>query len=395
MLAKGAKISEMSAEILRFPEGFFWGTAASARGVEEDLEPLKSLGTNTHRLSIQWSRLEPDEGIWAKDAVEYYVRVLGFLKSNGIVPFVTLHHCTIPSWLAKSGGWESERAVEAFEGYVRRAVRSFGAHVQHWVTMNAPVLYAYRGYVAGSAPPGARSLRRALRVCRNLIRAHVRAYHAIHDEAEKIGLTAQVGLAKYFRIFDPLLKSSVWDGLAARMRDDFFNKFVLNSLHAGVMVFPFGFNRYVPEMERCFDFIGVNYYTRELIRFRPWRPLDLFGESIASAAGIGSSSGYEIYPEGLRRVLESVARFGKPVYITENGVATDDADVRCRFIVSHLKQVYDVIQLGGDVRGYFHCSLVDGFGRQANASGHLYGRICAENGLPTEMVRQYSPQDLP
>ena len=158
-MAKGAKISEMSAEILRFPEGFFWGTAASARGVEEDLDLLKSLGTNTHRLSIQWSRLEPDEGIWAKDAVAYYVRVLGFLKSNGIVPFVTLHHCTIPSWLAKSGGWESERAVEAFEGYVRRAVRSFGAYVQHWVTMNAPVLYAYRGYVAGSAPPGASRLR--------------------------------------------------------------------------------------------------------------------------------------------------------------------------------------------------------------------------------------------
>jgi len=441
----------MSERILRFPEGFLWGGVTSAHQVEgnnskndwwqwergstgrttdgsvsgeaclhyerfeSDFGLVKSLGMNALRLSIEWSRVEPEEGAWADEAVEHYLRVLDSLKQRGIVPFVTLNHYTIPLWLAKRGGWESETAVEAFARYARRAVRSFGANVRHWVTINAPVLYTYRGYVAGAAPPGIRSRRKGLRACRNLIRAHVRAYHAIRDEAERMGRDAQVGLAKHLRVFDPSRKNAVSDRLAAVTRDYFFNELFTNCLHAGIMAFPLGFNGYVPEMEDCFDFIGVNYYARETVRFGFRRPRTSSGERVTEPGAGRSRCPGEIYPEGLYSVMEWAAGFGKPIYITENGLATDDDEARYRFILCHLKHVHDAIQLAGDIRGYFYNSLMDGFEwhegysvqrglikvarddleRRVKPSGVLYGRICLENGLPADLVRQHCPEAWP
>ena len=125
--------------------------------------------------------------------------------------------------------------------------------------------------------------------------------------------------------------------------------------------------------------------------------------------------GGEVYPEGLYRVLEWAAGFGKPIYITENGLATDNDDARYRFLLCHLKHVYDAVQFKGDIRGYFYNSLMDGFEwhkgygaqtglirvgrdnleRQVRPSGRLYGRICRENGLPADLVRRHCPDVWP
>jgi beta-glucosidase len=202
-----------------------------------------------------------------------------------------------------------------------------------------------------------------------------------------MGLAAQVGLAKDFTTFEPLRKDSILDGFAAGLRSTFLNWHMLNSIRAGVIVRPFGFNEYVPEMERSLDFIGVNWCMPQAIRFRPGRPRDFLGESSAAPGSVGSSSGPEIDREGLYKILGSVSRFGKPLYITENGGATDDPDERCRLMVSHLKQVYDAIQSGGDVRGYFFRLARD----DADVEGQLYSRICGENGLPVDLVQRYCP----
>ncbi len=440
----------MSDEILAFPDRFLWGAVTSAHQVEgnntnndwyewergngrtadgsvsgdaclhykrfdEDFALVKSLGMNAHRLSIEWSRVEPEEGAWADEAVAHYQRVLNSLRNHGIIPFVTLNHYTIPLWLARIGGWESETSVEAFERYARRAVRSLGAYARHWITINAPVIYTYCGYVKGSAPPGIESRRRALRVCRNLVKAHVKAYHAIHDEAERVGSEAHVGLAKYLRVFDPLREDFIFDRLGAVTFSYFFNELFPNCLHAGIMGFPLGFNGYVPEMEDCFDFLGVNYYARETVRFGLRCRERSSGECVAQSREVTSRCAGEIYPDGLYRVLEWAAGFGKPIYITENGIGTENDDERCRFILCHLKRVYDAIQFAGDVRGYFYNSLMDGFEwhrgygaktglvqvardgleRQVKPSGRLYGRICRENGLPADLVRQHCPDAWP
>ena len=377
----------MSAEILHFPQGFLWGTASPPLQLAEESVPLKSPGTNAHGVSIEWSRLEPEEGAWATDVVEHYARVMGSLTDNGIVPFVTLHHSPVPEWLVKSGGWESQRAAEAFEQHARRAVRSFGKSVRHWLTADAPPSSACHMNVGSAPTPGMRSLKRDLRVYRNTIWAHARAYHAIHDETEKLGMTAHVGLVRNLRIFDPLRKGSILDAFAAGLRDTFLNWHMLNSLRAGVMVYPFGFNKYVPEMENCFDFVVVNYRSRQSVRFALGRPLNFFGERTGDAESVGSGFDREIDPDGLYEILASVSRFGKPVYITENGGAKDSCHERCRLMVLHMKQVYDAIRLGGDVQGYFlFLSRND-----ADSERKLYRRICAENGLPADLVRRYCP----
>ena len=374
----------MSAEILRFPESFLWGAARSPLKYEEEPELLEWPGINTHRLTIEWSSLEPEKGTWAGDAEQHYRTVLRSYRNDGISPFVTLHNRRLPSWLEKLGGWESQRAAEAFERYVRRAVRSFGADVRHWITLDAPLSSAYYMY-AGSAPSNMRSLGEALRVYRNMIRAHARAYHVMHDEAQKLGVAARVGVLENIRVFEPLRKGSVLDGFAARLRDIFLNWHMPNSLHAGVMVYPFGLNKHVPEMERCFDFIAVNYLKPRTIRFRPGRAREFFGESIPLTDSTGPGS--DLRGEELCGILANVSRFGKPVYITEKDTATHGPHERCRLIVSHVKQVYDAIQMGGDVRGYLLCLSRD----DVNSGRHLYCRICAENGLPADLVRRYYP----
>jgi beta-glucosidase len=377
----------MGAEILRFPEDFLWGTVCSPSRYEEQPELLELPGITAHLLSIEWSCLEPERGAWAGDAEESYRTVLRSSKNRGITPSVKLHNRKPPSWLEELGGWESERAAEAFESHVGRAVRSFGADVQHWITADAPLSSAYSAY-SGSVPSSTRNLRRALRVYRNMIRAHARAYHAIHQEAKKLGVVVQVGVAENVRIFEPLRKDSLLDRFAAGLRDAFLNWHLLDSLHAGVIVYPFGFNKYLPEMEGCFDFIEVNYLGPQTVRFRPGRAHAFFGESTPSAeSSTGSGSGCDLRGEGLGGILASVSRFGKPIYITENSTAEDSPDERCRLIVSHLKQVYDAIEMGCDVRGYSLCLSKD----DADAGGQLYRRICAENGLPGDIVRRYCP----
>ena len=429
----------MSEETLRFPNGFLWGVAmhgdeenstsgtslrqaehapepfgpAGARSTSEafreDLSLLNSLGVNAYRFSLDWGHLEPEEGTWDVAAAEDYRRALGSLKAARIVPFVTLGHDTIPAWLAQRGGWESQVAEEAFEQYARRAVRSFGAYVRHWVTMNAPVLDTYRRYVAGVAPPHVKSPRAALRVCRNLVKAHVRAYHAMHDEAETMGSEVQVGLAKHYRAFDPVTNSSLLDRLTAIAFHYFFNDLVPNSLREGILAFPLGFNRYVPDMEGCLDFLGVNYLTRERVGWRPKHLKECFRALEYHIPGPASARDIERETEGLYRLLEHVAGYGTPLYITESGIATDNDELRCRFIACHLARLHDALEMAGDIRGYFYYSLTDGPDRRRDArgqtglvrldggdlelrikpSGHLYGGICRENGLSPELLRRY------
>jgi beta-glucosidase len=279
------------------------------------------------------------------------------------------------------------------------------------VTMSDPVLCTYRAYVAGVAPPGVKSWRRALRVCRNLVKGHVRAYHAMHNEAEKTGSEVQVGLAKHFRIFDPLRNTSTLDRLTAITFHYFFNDLVPNSLREGILGFPLGLNRYVPDMEGCFDFLGLNYYTRDLVGWRPKyvkQSLRALSERIPETP---SGRDADIYPEALYRLLEHAARLGTPLYVSENGIATDDDTVRCMFIACHLAHLHDAVEMGGDIRGYFYYSLTDGpdphghdcdrtglvrldgsdLQARIKPSGRLYGGISRENGLSPKLLREYCP----
>ena len=436
----------MEQTTMRFPEGFLWGTATSSHQVEgnnsnndwwewekepghildghrselacdwwnraeDDFDLAREMGQNAHRLSLEWSRIEPREGEWDDDAIARYRRMLVGLRGRGLEPMVTLHHFTNPLWLMEKGGWETEAVVPLFERYVTRVAEELGDLVELWSVINEPNVYAILSYAGSRWPPGKQNLLLAFRVLRNLLLAHGRAYRAIH----RLQPQAQVGIAHAVRVFDPARPNSRLDRWAASLPDRIFNRLVLTALTEGVLAFPLAFNRKVPELVDSVDFLGVNYYTRDMVAFDASRPGELFGRRFYTEGAEMSDGGYgEVYPEGLYRLLKWLAAYGKPIYITENGLPDEDDDQRPRFLLTHLAATHRAMQEGVPVKGYFHWSLVDNFEwaegwslrfglvaldvetqeRTVRRSGQLYKEICQANAITQDMVERYAPEVL-
>lgn len=394
---RGEKRSDMGDEVRRlFPEGFLWGAATSSHQVEgnnvnndwwdweqlpgkiahgdksgdacdqynryrQDFAMARDLGHNAHRLSLEWSRIEPAGGRFDRGAIEHYRDVLGTLKSFGMATMVTLHHFTNPRWLAAKGGWARPEVVGLFERYSRHVAEQLGDLVDLWVTINEPMVYATHGFLFGLWPPEKKSIVLAFRVAKNLAKAHSCAYHAIHEVLGARGRRPMVGIAKNMMVFDPKNPASRLDRMVAEKLDRVFNWSFLDGLATGVMAFPVVLRETDPKVAKTQDFIGVNYYSRTLAAFCLRKPQMLFMDVSVKEDAEKNSLGWEVYPEGIYRILMSVKEYGLPVYITENGIATTDDRQRERFIVAHLREVARAIADGADVRGYFHWSLIDNF----------------------------------
>jgi len=224
--------------------------------------------------------------------------------------------------------------------------------------LNEPNIYAMLSYVDGRWPPGKRNLLLAFRVLRNMLLAHGRAYRVIH----RLRPRARVGIAHAMRVFDPAKPNSLLDRLAAWIPDYIFNRLILTALTEGMLAFPLALNRKVPDLVNSADFLGINYYSRDMVAFDVSRPRDLFGRRFHAEGAEMSDGGYgEVYPEGLYQLLKRLAAYGKPIYVTENGLPDEDDDQRPRFILTHLAALHRAIEEGVPVKGYFHWSLVDNF----------------------------------
>ncbi|GAB4339263.1 MAG: glycoside hydrolase family 1 protein [Candidatus Abyssubacteria bacterium] len=425
---------------IKFPDGFLWGTATSAHQVEggnrnndwwqweqrpgtiadgstsetacdhynrfqEDFDLIKNFGHNAHRLSIEWSRLEPQEGLFSSDEFEHYRRVLLALHERGIQPMVTLHHFTNPLWLSRIGGWENPRAVECFVRYARAAARELGPLVQFWNTINEPAVYAHQAYIRGNWPPGSKSLRSAAIVLTNMLRAHALAYHAIHENSP--ASRCRVGIAKSVTLLEPLRPRNWLDKALARWSDFLFNHWFLDAIETGKLSWPIGMGQKVQILSGTHDFIGVNYYTRRKVQFRLCNPADLLRRNPPPPNTVTNDLGWEIYPEGLYKMLMGLRKYQRPIYITENGCADARDALRPEFLRQHLTQMHRAITEGADVRGYFHWSLLDNFewtfgltprfglvevdyrtqARAPRPSAHIYSRIARENRLDPEWFR--------
>ena len=233
---------------LTFPHGFLWGTATSSHQVEgenhnndwsdweqqsgrivqghrsgkacdwwggrwqEDLDRAAQGGQNTHRLSVEWSRIEPNSAVWDDSAIDFYRQVLRGAIDRGLTPMVTLHHFTSPRWIMDQGGWAAPEIAARFERYVRKVVASLKDLANSWVTINEPNVYAFSGYYLGTFPPGEKSLGRAFQVMENMVAAHAAAYQAIHE----LQPNARVGVAHHYRGVQPLHPSNPLDRMVAR-----------------------------------------------------------------------------------------------------------------------------------------------------------------------------------
>jgi beta-glucosidase len=435
---------------LSFPQGFLWGTATSAyqvegnntkndwwafeqqpdaiwhddrsglacdwwRNAEGDFDLMAEMGHNTHRLSVEWSRIEPEEDTFDPAAIARYREMLTGLRERGIEPIVALFHFTTPLWLARNGGWRNPAVVEHIRRFVRYTAEQLGDLVTLWCTINEPSVYATLGYLFGEHAPGVKSWRLCFRVLSHQLQAHAAAYRAIHELDEN----AQVGLAKATQIFDPLEPTDWASGRLARLLDYLFNGIVLRAVEDGRLRSPLGLGirRHGPLVDSL-DWLGVNYYSRRRVSLRRGggdRMSVLHRTPGAEVSDSGRGGPYsEIYPQGLCRVLKRVAGLGKPIYVTENGLPDADDDQRPRFVLTHLSQMHRAMAEGVDVRGYYHWTFVDNFewaegwaldfglvaldvetqARAPRPSARLYSEIIEANAVTREMVKAYAPEVL-
>jgi beta-glucosidase len=362
--------------MIRFPQGFFWGAATSAYQVEgnnlnadwwqwekqagrepsgracrhyemyeRDFDLAGELHHNAHRLSIEWSRIEPEEGKFSREALQHYIDVILALRARKIEPMVTLHHFTNPAWFSASGGWERRRSVARFLRYCDFVTRALAPHVRYWITINEPTIYVSHAYIFGVWPPQEKSLLKAKIVEDNLVRAHIAAFRRIKRIYADAGLAAPlISIAQNMMAFVPCTRS-LKNRCAAYLRDRCYN---------------LGF---LGRIRRYMDFIGVNYYSRQMVELR--------GSGIGNLAWDTcshnhhpvkkNSLGWDIYPEGLFTVLVTLKRYRLPVIITENGICTADDTLRWEYIRDHLKNIHRAMEAGVRVQGYLYWSLMDNF----------------------------------
>jgi len=433
---------------LPFPDGFLWGTASAAHQVEGhnsnndwwefehqpdaiwhgdlsgpacdwwhnaevDFDLMAKMGHNTHRLSIEWSRIEPKEGVFDPAAIARYREMLTALRQRNIEPMVTLHHFSTPRWLGQHGGWPNVHSIAFFRRFAAHAVEQLGDLVKLWCTINEPSVYSFFGYLFGEHAPGDKSLSTSFRVLKHLLMAHAAAYRAIHA----IDGNAQVGIVKnipFFEALDPANWASV---RLTKVIDHLFNELVLKTVDDGKLRFPLstGLTPYGALVDSL-DFIGVNYYSRERVSLRrqaEGRFNILQPTPGAETSDHGRNGTYgEVYPEGLYLALKRAAKLGKPIYVTENGLPDYDDDQRPSFLLTHLAQIQRAIAQGIDVRGYYHWAFTDNFEwaegwtlrfglvaldettqkRMPRPSAGLYTDIIEANAITPEMVRTFAPE---
>ena len=377
---------------LEFPRGFLWGTATAAHqvegnntnndwwqfemrpgaiwhgdrsglacnwwaDVEADFDLMAAMGHNTHRLSVEWSRIEPEEGRYDPAAICRYREMLTGLRQRGIEPMVTLFHFTTPLWLARQGGWSNPAVVSHFRRFTYHVVDQLGDLVRLWCTINEPNVYAVMGYLFGEDAPGQRWLPLYFRVLRHELLAHAAAYRVIHA----FDAGAQVGLVKNMQFFECLDNTHRASAIATHLIDYLFNEITLRAVDDGRLHLPLACppTTHGPLVDSI-DFVGLNYYTRLRVSLAGGPVLRPTPGAECSDCGHSGTYG-EICPDGFYQMLKRVARLGKPIYVTENGLPDADDDQRPRFLLTHLAAMQRALAEGIDVRGYYHWSLVDNF----------------------------------
>ncbi len=427
-----------------FPKGFLWGTATASHQVEggntnnnwyawenepgaihggqksglacdwwggrwkEDLENAAKGGQNTHRFSIEWSRIQPGENEWDEDALEYYRQMIKGMHKLGLKPLVTLHHFTDPLWLYESGGWENDQVVECFAQYVRRVVSGLKDLVDFWVTINEPEVYVTGGYIGGGFPPGKNDLGAAFTVMRNMLKGHTVAYQIIHE----LQPHAQVGYSKNYRAMEPSrpwFPPDVWiTKFASASFNDSFSSALVNGQ------FKFALKKeFIPEAINTQDFVGINYYSMDKVVFKPLKFKDVFHRRYYPEDSELSETGFIAnYPQGMTAALKWARKFKLPIYITENGVEDSTDSMRPHYTVQHLHEIWGAANFNWNIKGYYHWSQVDNFEwerawsqrfglwgldvdsqkRIHRGSVDMFATICKENAISSDTVSKYAPK---
>ena len=312
------------------PANYISGNAAYHHKLyAQDFDMLQQLHMNAFRFSIEWSRLEPEEGAWNLDAVEYYKDYFAELKKRHIEPVVTLFHFTLPVWFAARGGFEHRGNIKYFVRYAEKVLELFGRDIKYIITVNEPDTYAFESYWLGAWPPQKTSRITALRVYNNLAVAHNKVAKMAHAKGRKYKLS----VAKHMSFDYPGddAKITVWTVvLSAWFKDTYWLKKV---------------------KKQC-DFLGVNYYfSHRYYGYRVHNPDERVNDM-----------GWDMQPDNIQHVLEyAYERYNLPIMVTENGLADANDTSRKWWITQTVLGMQRAMKNGTDVIGYMHWSLLDNF----------------------------------
>ncbi len=346
-----------------FPEGFLWGTSTSALQIEtagphdwrglkgedgsilertiahdlcmkEDAEIISSLG-NAYRFSMDWSKIqERPYSQLNPDVVESYRDFIGSLKDKGTKIMLVLHHFANPAWFTEGGSWKDAESIDVFNDYSQRIASDFGDLVDIWNTINEPNVYAGLSHISGEFPPHKRRrLLSAYKILCNMGSAHEASYRSIKEVSETpVGATMNTM--------------------------DFYGDSLLGKIGADVVdLVSVDFTS--SKFSNC-DFFGINYYGK--ILFDPLPVMAIDSSERLDEKGLEHDKMFQYHPSGLADVLMRFhKKYGKPLFVTENGCCTDDDEQRKRSIRDHLISAHDVLSRGVDLRGYFHWSTFDNF----------------------------------
>jgi beta-glucosidase len=372
-----------------FPEGFVWGAAAAAHQIEggnwnndwwafehqpgtpcvepsgdccdsyhryeEDIGLVRELGLGAYRFSIEWSRIEPEDGEFSRAALGYYRRVLAECHEQGVLPVVTFHHFSTPRWMAALGGWESNEIVDRFARFCEHAVAHLGDLIAIGCTINEPNIVSLMGYVVGVFPPGRRDLDAFAKANEHLKAAHRRSYDVLKSGPGDfpVGLCVAMG-----------------DWWAPSGAEEALDR--TRHMHEGQFL----------ECAKGDDFVGVQAYSRTRLdeRGRPLGPED--------GVEVVASMGYEFWPRALEVAVRHAAEIAQtPLYVTENGLGHENDDRRIAYVHEALVGVGRCLDDGIDVRGYFYWSLLDNF-EWALGYGPKFGLIAVDR---TTLARTPKP----
>lgn len=316
--------------VAKDPANYVSGDAVDHfRRYEADFDLAQKMHLNAWRFSVEWSRVQPDEGAWDVAAIQHYKDYIAELKKRGLEPVMTLFHCTLPVWFAEKGGFARRANIRYFTQFVDRIIGELGAHVKYVITINEPEIYATESYRNGHWPPAHVNAREALRVYYNLAVAHNRAADIIHAKNRRF----KVSVAKNCQFVYP--GDDAWLSVrAAAIKQYFADDWFLGKV-----------------VKKC-DFIGVNYYfSSRVYGYREHNPNETL-----------SDLGWDMQPENLAHVLERLYdKYKKPLMITENGLADASDEHRKWWLTQSIVAMQQAVEKGVEVLGYLHWSLFDNF----------------------------------
>ncbi len=298
---------------------------------EDDFDIIQKLNMNAFRFGIEWSRIEPQEGVWDETAIEHYGAYITSLKSRGIEPVLTLWHWTMPTWFTDMGGFENRDNIQYFERYVEKIAELFAEELRYVITLNEPNVYIGFSYGAGEWPPQVKDPALAFKVYKNLALAHNSAYTILksYNTRLNVGIAAQLSNTK------PASPKNILNVLSVKLRRYAMNSWFLNQIK-----------------ERQ-DFIGLNYYFTEYCDWK-WK--------IKNPKTPASDLGWYMEPESIHELLDTTWQtYKKPLLVTENGLADAHDEQRSWWIKETMKGLARAQENGVELVGYLHWSLLDNF----------------------------------